>query len=537
MARSPIRRRRAVGLLATVLAGALVPLIGPASPAAAHAVVVSTSPPAGARLDDAPAEVLVTFNEPVTVEADSMVVIDEDGSVVSGPAQARGSTLVVTIEAATTGWHAVSWWVVSTDGHPISGAWTYRVGEGDDVAPGGLEARAAAAARSSDAARWTYFLTQWTATLSAIVAVGTVFVIVLLGYARVLPPLAIGAAGSAAIASLLAAGANGPYAAVSRGWFDGPASDQHLGRAVLFAVVTAVLALTRPRSGRRPSPTLARTAVLVLATGGLVLPVLTGHAAGAGDAATLTVMTHLVLASAWLGAIPALLLVVRRSESPQAVLATFSRSATWLLAGTVVAGGAGVWMLTGGLGNASQTWGWTLFVKIALLGVAITAGTWNRLNVVPHADELARPQATIALRVEAVALVAIVATSVALTHNGPPQAADVGRSGAVVVDVDLGDEVRMQLVVDPASVGTNDIHLFLLDTVGMPVDVEELVVTLSSRELGIGRIDQSLTDLGAGHHSGRTTDLGAPGTWELEVVVRPDPFSQLDHTLALEIPR
>jgi copper transport protein len=534
MARPTIRRLALVAL-AGAMAVALLPLLGPARPVEAHAVVISTSPPAGALLERAPAEVVVAFTEPVTAEPDSIVVIDAEGAVASGPAEARGTSVVASLDAGSSGWHAVSWWVVSTDGHPISGAWTFRVGEGDDLAPEGLEARAAAAARSSDTARWAFFVTQWFSTLAAVVAVGTVFVITLLGFTRPLTPLALGSTVLAAVTSVLAAGTNGPYASVSRGWFDGPASDHLLGRAALFAVVAVVLAATRPRADRPPGPVLARAATLVLATGGLVLPVLTGHARAEGDAATLVVMLHLVVAAAWLGATPAMLLLVRQGGSVQHPLAVFSRAATWLLAGAVAAGGAGVWMLTGGLGNASQAWVWALFVKVSLVGVAVTAGAWNRWNVVPRADELPRPQATVALRVEAIAVVLIVAASLALTHNGPPQATEIGRGGPVVVDAALSDGLRMQLIVDPARVGANDIHLFLLDPTGMPVEVEEVTVTLSSAELGVGRIEQALSNLGAGHYSGRSTDLGSGGTWELHLVIRPDPFSQVDRTESFEV--
>jgi copper transport protein len=523
------RRLGRFALAGAALAGA-VALLAPASPLAAHAVLISANPPPGSLLEEAPAEVTVTFSEVVTAEADSIVVIDAEGTVVSSPAEGRGTSVSATLDTGATGWHAVSWWVVSTDGHPVSGAWTFRIGDGDDEAPDGLEDRAAAAARSSEVARWAYYLTQWASTLAAIVTVGCAFVALVLGVRPSIVGLWLSAAGAGAVWSVAAAAANGPYASVSGTVFGGPASDHYMGRALLLAVATGlVIALRgRHRTPERSTPTTARLAMLTLTLGALGLPVLVGHTSTEGTVATAAVIAHLAVAGAWLGATPAMLLVVRHGPSRSADLAAFSRAATWLLAGTVVAGGASVQLLTGGFGNATQSWGWTLFVKIALVGVAITAGAWNRWNVVPHADELPLPRATSALRIEVLALVGIVAASIALTHNGPPSIESPAARGPAIIDVTTDDQVRIQLIVDPARVGANDLHLFLLDGIGMPIDVEEVTLTLASESLGVGRIDQELSNLGAGHYSGRTDDLGLAGDWEVHVVVRPDRFSQVE---------
>lgn len=531
LADMPAPRTSRRGRVATAVAAlvAAVALLGPASPLAAHAVLLSASPPPGSLLETPPAEVTVTFSEPVSAEADSIVVIDAEGTVVSGPAEGRGATVVAPLESADTGWHAVSWWAVSDDGHPVSGAWTFRIGAGDDTAPDGLEDRAAAASRASTTARWTFFVSQWASTLAAVVVVGTAFVALVLGLRRVLVPLWLASACAGALLSLLAAGSNGPYASVSGDWFGGPASDHFVGRALLLAVVAVLVGVLGRRAGTddRPVPPSARLAVALLAAGALAVPVLVGHTSTAGTVATVAVMAHLVVAGSWLGATPAMLLVVARGTSRARDLATFSRAATFLLAATVVGGATAVQVLTGGLGNATPSWAWALFAKVALVGVAVTAGAWNRWNVVPRADELPRPEATIALKVEALALVGVVVASMALTHNGPPSTELLDESGPVVVDVTEAD-VRVQFILDPGRVGTNDIHLFLLDEVGMPIEVEEVTVSIESEALGVGRIEQPLTRLGAGHHTGSTGDLGRAGEWEVHVVVRPDPFSQVE---------
>ncbi len=525
--------RATILVLLIVVAGGLA---GPIPSAGAHAVVIDTAPSPGALLADAPTEVSISFNENISIEADSIVVIDAEGTVVSDAAASTGSTMTAPIEPSTTGWHAVSWWAVSADGHPISGAWTFRIGDGDDAAPEGLEAQASAAATPGRTTRWTYIAVQWASTLTAVIAVGTVFAMLTIGHRQTLTPLALAASATAAAFALAAAAINGPFSAVSRGWFDGPASNHYLGRAVILGAATLVLAATRPRHEadaprRLPPPLLL---ALLLAGAALCLPVMVGHTRTDGTAATIGVMSHLMVGGAWLGAVPAVVLLVRSGVPGKPVLTTFSRAATWLLALTLVAGTASAALLSGGPGNMARTWGFTLFVKIALVGVAITAGAWTRWNVVPHADEFPPRQASPALAVEAIALVLVIAASVALTHNGPPSVQETVVAGPVVIDKTV-DEVRLQLIIDPAEVGSNEIHLFILDAAGIPRSVEEATVTLSSEDLEIGRIEQPITNLGAGHFMGTTEDLGLPGTWDVHVVVRPDRFSQVELTDEFEV--
>lgn len=528
LARMAQHRKAPRAPILALLLGGIAAFLAPASPASAHAVVIGTTPESGALLDQTPAEVMVSFNEDVSIESDSIIVIDADGTVVSDAATGGGSTISAAIDPATTGWHAVSWWAVSADGHPVSGAWTFRIGAGDELAPEGLEGQAAAAATPGLGARWAFTIAQWASTLAAVVATGTIFVMVVLGHRRTLFPLALGASAIGSVLALITAATNGPYTAVSLSWFAGPASDHHLGRAALLAVATLALAATRSSRADGADRWFA-SGILVLVTAALCVPVLVGHTSTSGGAATVGVMSHLVLGGAWLGATPAVLLLLRRGAPAQMVLSKFSRAATWLLALTLVAGTVSAGVLSGGPGNMARSWGFALFAKVTLVGVAITAGAWNRWNVAPHADKLPTRQAHGALIVEVVALALIVAASVALTHNGPPRA-DLGMSeGPVVID-EAVDDLRFQLIIDPARVGSNEIHLFILDAAGVPQAVEEATVTLSSEDLGVGRIEQSLTNLGAGHFMGTTADLGLAGTWKAHVVVRPDPFSHSELT-------
>jgi methionine-rich copper-binding protein CopC len=124
-----ILRRLAPAVLAGVVA-LLVP--GPAASAAvqAHAQLVSTTPADGEELRTA-AEVTLTFSEDVNAQFLQVRVEGPAGDDTDGPATADGHT--VTQPLATdlpAGAHTVVYRVVSVDGHPVSGTFTFTTTDG-----------------------------------------------------------------------------------------------------------------------------------------------------------------------------------------------------------------------------------------------------------------------------------------------------------------------------------------------------------------------------------------------------------------------
>lgn len=532
----PTGRRRLLAAIALLVASWVV--VAPARHALAHAVLLETTPAAGALLDRPPGTVGVTFDEPVEWGPSSLLVIDESGTTISEPPTSNGSTLSAAVPDDGSGWFAVSWSVVSADGHPLSGAWTYRVGAGADAAPEDLLDRAGSATEVDAGARWAWTIAQWASALTAVVLLGTSFVALVTGVSVPLRRLALLGGVAAVTAALVAAGTNGPHIGPQVGWFDGPASDELLTRAALLAFATAAIATT----ARRDAPTRAiALGATALAAAGTAAAVWSGHAAAEGGAAVAAVGAHLVVAGCWLGAVPAVLVAVRAEPAEAAqILRLFSRAATWLLAATVVAGVGAAAILSGGPGSVAQDWGVILVAKVAFVVMAALAGAWTRFNVVPHIGSLRPADVHAPLLFEVAALVAVVTASVALTHNGPPREVDAAAVEATTDDESIvvgaeDEEVSVTVVVDPGRVGTNDVHVFVVDPVGLSVDVEEVVVTLASEELGIGEITVPLSELGAGHYSARIDDLGLAGTWELRAVVRPTPFTQLEIVEPIEV--
>ena len=120
---------RALFLAALIFAGGGAAL-ATAPAAAAHDELVSTVPAAGERLDEAPAELELTFSSALMDLGNQIQVLDADGRnwAESAPVLSR-ETLVQPLPAEMpNGEYSVRWRAVSSDGHPITGSYEFLVG-------------------------------------------------------------------------------------------------------------------------------------------------------------------------------------------------------------------------------------------------------------------------------------------------------------------------------------------------------------------------------------------------------------------------
>lgn len=127
----------------TALAAAVVAVaatLALAGPASAHDTIVSSTPAAGEVLTAAPTEVVVTFSNTLLSQDDTggsaMTVVDESGKdwVGGAPAVVADSVTVPLEAGMPNGVYEVTWRVVSSDGHPTDGQFSFTVAA-DEVAP------------------------------------------------------------------------------------------------------------------------------------------------------------------------------------------------------------------------------------------------------------------------------------------------------------------------------------------------------------------------------------------------------------------
>ncbi len=136
------RSLRAVLLLAASAALVVVPAL----PAAAHNYLVATTPAEGAVVTEQPGIIsLETNDELLDVGSSAILVQGPDGSYYGdGCVVVTGATAETEAQLGEPGEYTVTWQVVSTDGHPISGTWAFewQPAEGVTLAEGTTEAGA-----------------------------------------------------------------------------------------------------------------------------------------------------------------------------------------------------------------------------------------------------------------------------------------------------------------------------------------------------------------------------------------------------------
>ena len=197
-------------------------------------------------------------------------------------------------------------------------------------------------------------------------------------------------------------------------------------RALLSAVWLALLVAVGSRWAGSAATGLL---LLVTAGGGVVLPLLTGHA-GHGRFPVLTatsLVLHVLAASAWVGGLAALVVHLRRSE--RALATALPRYSHLALVCFVAVGLSGA--LTGWA--SVQTWGqlWStsygqlLLAKVAALVLLGAAGHRHRRCTIAAAVR-GRPRALLRLAVAELLLMTCAASlAVVLSRTEPP--ADTGR--------------------------------------------------------------------------------------------------------------
>ena len=552
---------RARASAAAALAAAVAGLAVAAAPALGHAVLTHTDPHQGAAVEAAPRAVTLEFNEPVEATTGAVRVFDADGervdtSTVSHPDGEARKAAVGVRGGLGRGVYTATYRVVSADGHPVSGGFSFAVGDAVPATARGGPAVADLldASGAGPAVEGAYGVARGVHYAALLLLIGS-----LVFAAAVWPP---GAAGAAWPLRLLAAAAGVGAVAALAGFllqgalaagvrldrlFSGAVLDaaastrvgQAWGvRSVAWAVVLALLVALPPR---RPSR--AALAALALPAAALVgsLPY-AGHADTQSPKAVLVPadVLHVLAAGAWLGGLVLLVAVFwpRRGggvrDGAAVATARFSRMALPAVGVLVAAGLLQTWFyLDGSVGALfDSTYGWAVVAKLALLAgvVALAAGNRRRIRALTDAGAAALRRSMLA---EAALAAGVLAATATLVRAEPPAAA---ANGPVVRQLDVGP-LRLEMDVEPAKVGPNDYHLYFFDRrTGAQVDrVKEVTVRLTQRDKGIGPLTVPIPRKGPAHYELLAGALGVKGTWRAEVDVRVSDFDQYTAKTSFEV--
>ena len=110
-------------------AGALLALLLAAALAAAHSLLLESSPPINGTVDSAPSELRLRFNNRIEKRLCRLRLVSEGGEARELPVATDGVAdwLTAPVSGIGRGRYRVEWQVLSTDGHVVSGRFTFTV--------------------------------------------------------------------------------------------------------------------------------------------------------------------------------------------------------------------------------------------------------------------------------------------------------------------------------------------------------------------------------------------------------------------------
>ncbi|HPB45489.1 MAG TPA: copper resistance protein CopC [Microthrixaceae bacterium] len=515
-------RTISVSKATAVVVAVLLSFVAVTPAAGAHAALVTTDPPNGAHLDTPIDEVVFTFNE--SVQARSFVLVDADGNRTE-LAPSGGDVMRAPVDTSEGGWFALSWSVVSADGHSIGGAITFRVGAGDDATPDDLASLTDGGTGPTGPWEMLRVLGRSLAILGAIVAIGTAF---LRRWALgpdldgALAPVRTLAAAAAILSVLGSATAFGAAVGGDSVIWPGSAADLVIGVGALSTLAWS--------ARRREDSTMAGI-VAIVGLFSLALIGLSGHVAADGrPLARMALAAHLVAATVWLGATPALALALR-SGAGWRVLRRFSTTATATIGVVVVAGGVVTWSLSDGWASLTSTaWGRLLIIKALLVGLALALGAGNRRRVRNERD-LRGTGRLVAF--EALVLVGVLIFTAGLARSSPRYDDGPDRS-ARSVSVAMGD-LTARVEIGEEIDASREIRVTFVDAGNVVVDVAEPTLELSAEDLGVAAIPQDLEAVDTGRYRTVTADLRLRGAWTVHLSAKPDRFRIEDGEVTLDL--
>ncbi|MGQ0778978.1 MAG: copper resistance CopC/CopD family protein [Pseudonocardiales bacterium] len=588
---------------AVVLALTAVAWLVGAGSASAHAALASTDPPADTVLSSVPTHVRLTFTEPVQVATGGVRVFDPDGRQVDNGQvihpDGDGPVVQVGLRPVTAlGSYTVSWRVISTDSHPVAGAFTFSVGHLSATAP----PDGVAPSDGDPTVSALYVVVRVLAFGAFAVLVGAVAFALICGpgwlHQTAVRRLAFGGWGGLLAATLAALLLQGPYgyglglgAALSPGMI-ASTLDLRIGaalaaRVLLLGVIVVYLGelVARLPSARCRARMVFAAVGVVLAASLATTWAAAGHAAsGIQPAIAVPVdVLHLLAMAVWLGGLAVLTVQLwprpAADAAPGGELAAavgrFSRIAFGCV---VVLIGTGTYQSWHQLGSWSAfvttDYGRLLLVKLVLVAVIIGAATFSRrtagrlraplsdaplpdaatiaavvepggrpVQILPPQTQLSTTPTRAVLRrsvlVETVVAAVVLAVTAVLVNTEPSRTglADVAGPLRTTVSFDTGGPSgagTMEVLVDPARTGPNDVRVMVRDPSGAALDVAELNVALTMRERNLGPLRLAIGRDGTGSYRA-SGQLPVAGTWQLTLTVRTSEIDQTTVRVPVEV--
>ena len=577
-----VGRRRLLGLLTAVLC---LWTVAAAPAASAHATVVSTDPADGALLATAPARVTATFSEPVELQLGALRVFAPDGSQAeAGSAEhldGKPDTASVPLKAGLkNGTYVVSWRVISADSHPVRGAWTFSVGTRSAPNSGGAEA----APHGDRTVGLLFGVARWLAYLGFAAMAGGAFLLIafaprLAGDARVRRLIGGGwlVLLFGTVAALLL---QGPYAG---GFGLGRTFDvdvlratleTRLGRALAWRLILlGAVGVVVSWIATRLTEAVVRTRQLVGGLAALLAAALAvtwsiADHSGTGSQVGLALpadVLHLLAMATWVGGLTTLAIAVL--AGPAGTTGTAGAAGTTATPGTSNKGildaderltvvrrfsttafvAVCVLATTGVYQGWRQVRHWDslfdsdygrlLVIKSSIFLVLIALGYLARRILAAKSPDLARLRRSVAAEF-GLALVVLAVTALLVESQPPGDGPAKAEPASASSPFDTGSangSGTVDITLDPARVGQDQLHIYVLDKNGTQESVPEVTASLALPAQQLGPLPVKLDQTGPGHYTGASTVVPVPGKWQVLVTVRTTDIDQATVILNIDV--
>lgn len=500
--------------------------------ASAHASLVDSAPAADSRLEAAPDAIILTFDERIESKLFDVRVLDRNGKKVNDRQAALssdGKQLKLPLPTAGDGVYTVTYRIVSTDGHPIAGAYVYAVGQPVPDGEGALPA--ASGPQSPLALKWPLGALDALTFLARFAYYGTMLALAGWVLWSRLHPLPGGGHAQrrnawtlglkrAFVLSLLVA------VALQMRLYVAELTGVHIRELMLHTTVgigwTASIALALLAFyvlERSKTVDLLWVALLLAAKAW------TGHAAGLGGEPSAIALDyiHLAAAALWCGGLLQLLAFRRDSEWLAQRLPRFSFAA---LCSIVVLTITGIFLTFAIASDWEELfvtqWGGVLLLKAALVVVVAAVAGGIRFSLKRSASRAANRL----LAVDFGSMAAIAALASVLTFLNPHPA-----NKPLAWHV-MGDTIHMSAAIAPNAPGTNTftVRVWLPEQAKAPKRVELLLTRRNGGgdaaievPLAPAELNEMEKNLYAGftmyEYRAQGEQLALPGKWQVQVRV------------------
>lgn len=520
-------------------------LLAAPAPAFAHAVLVRTVPSASGTVNVAPTSVALTFSELVEPRFTSISVTNAAGEQLRADHPTReGKSISVRLKDLTEGWYLVYWRVISADGHPVRGAYTFALGPNPGPAP-----QFVVPSIDETAATPRLVAARWVVLFAGMAAIG-LFVLRMFIARTGWRPFAVAGAIALLAAPVYLLMATAQFAL--RSVFDLPdvvglVDVSSFGRGFLaleaclaLFVFAAGVAIWLDRPRRTIAGLVSLAGALLAAAAVLLVPGTSGHpgtASPRGPAIALDAV-HLAAGSIWLGGLIGLALLWPVDGR------TFRRFSNVALGAVGVLVATGVAASLVHLPTLASLWetgyGQALLAKIALLLVALVLAAVNLLRTRPRLQAGERVSGR-PITGEVVVLGGAVFAAAILTSLAPPAraVADLGKPVATVGPGPVAKTIEhsgytLRFGVAPNQAAASNRFDVSLERDGRPVPGAKLTASFAMLDMEMGRQAFRLPETTPGTYGREAPALVMVGRWGVTLDVEPpgaDPFSLtiLDH--------